>query len=135
MAKDTDTYCTYEAVELAKIGLEHAKEALYEAQRALGEAVREHETAEAVMAASEDLDDEGVVEELADEGFDYETAEAIVRKERHDYYTARDIGDMTMAELRAFKAEGKASNRVMRMVDTSILRKTQAEARAAAAAF
>lgn len=120
-----DTYDTYEAVELAKISLDAARDAYEQAQYALAQTQREHEIAEAVLAAFPD--DEEAVEELADEGFEYSDAEAIVRGARHDHLTAYDVRNMTREELRAVKADGRASQRVMRLVEAGLSRAETAD--------
>ena len=65
---------TYEAVELALISVEAAKDALEGAYEALAEAKR----IEAADNATADLSDEDALEALNDEGIPYDLGEAII---------------------------------------------------------
>jgi hypothetical protein len=75
-----DTYNTYDAMDLARISVETAKQALEQAQEALQESYRVHEASHAV----ENLSWEDAVEELSDNPYvgSYEFAEAILRNDR-----------------------------------------------------
>jgi len=69
-----NTYDTYKAVELARIDVETARDALDGAYEALAEAKR----VEAADEATADLSDEDALEALNDEGIPYDLGEAII---------------------------------------------------------
>lgn len=116
------THNPAEEVELARISMETAQAAAREAERAYREAVRESQTIDAVLATvSPETSDEDLVEELHDEGFDYETAEAIVRWARHDWQTRNDVRDMTDEALMAERP--LASFRVQCLIDAETTRR------------
>ncbi len=103
MKTKPNKHCTLEEIDLAEIGVRVAEDHLREAQRALKLARHEHKIASGVLEMN--LSRSETVEELHDEGFDYETAEAIVEKEMELPYndeTKGLVGDIIDAMCHAF---------------------------------
>jgi hypothetical protein len=112
-----DTYNTSEAIDEAVANLEHAQQVLEEAVKGLAEARREHERATVVLESHKEASDDDLLEELHDEGFDYETAEAIIRFERHDWHTKASLQELSDEELAAVISEKKDSKRVLALAE------------------
>lgn len=76
----TYAHNTLNEIELADITIEVCRAALEEAHANRSRAIREHDTAEAILAGLDDGDVERdeVADLMNDEGIPYETAEAIL---------------------------------------------------------